>query len=131
MEIGARCLYSPSPSLSLSFSLFSFSFSRFLFSAGWTQAHPLKVSQMISNITMKLSRRWNSSIRVRSATHFSSCFSYRVVSERRKLLARRYSVLQGKWGNGAADTIPISESNHVCMQRYKYPLSHDLILYCQ
>lgn len=49
MEIGTRCLY-----------YFSLSFAR------WTRAHPLKVSQMISNITVKLSRRRGSSIRVRS-----------------------------------------------------------------
>jgi len=74
MEIGPRCLPSlpaslprlPPPPLSLSSSPLLF--------ACWTQARPLRVSQMISNITVKLRRRCSGSIRVRFAARSSSCF---------------------------------------------------------
>lgn len=65
-------------------------FPSFLSFACWTRVRPLKLSQMISDITVKLSRRCGSSIRVRSVARFSSCNSCRIVSERRKLLTRCY-----------------------------------------
>ena len=65
-------------------------FPSFLSFACWTRARPLKLSQMISDITVKLSRRCGSSIRVRSVARFSSCNSCRIVSERRKLLTWCY-----------------------------------------
>lgn len=87
-----------------------------IFFVCWTQAHSLKVFQMISNITVKLSRRWSSSIRVRSATHFSSCFSCRIVRRRGENFSRCYSVqFQGKWGNDGCYSNIGSESHMYAM----------------
>lgn len=130
MEIRTRCLctllpsflsFSPRPSL-FRFSL-PFPLLLVLFFARWTQAHPLKVSQMISNITVKLSRRLEQFHPCPFChTHFSSCFSCRVVSESRKLPSRtvRYPACNLRENGKTADAVPISESDHVCMQWYTY-----------
>lgn len=86
MEIRTRCLYSVLP-LSLRFSPCPSpsptSPSVALLRPLDTQVHPLKVSQMISNITVKLSRRLEQFHSCPSChAHFSSCFSCRAVSER-------------------------------------------------
>lgn len=91
-----------------------------LFFVCWTQAHSLKVFQMISNITVKLSRRWSSSIRVRSAAHFSSCFSYWVVCRRGENFS--HGVGSFKENGETTDAIPISKANHiyVCNDTYTF-----------